>query len=292
MPEMDGLEATRRIRADPRFLKLPIVAMTANASSADKDACKAAGMNEHVAKPIDLDEVISCALKFTDMTVERSPTTHSPRESLDGAPIIEEKSSIVQRFGGKEEILKMALPRFPKEIDALLDNLQISIENDNKSSAIAELHTIKGSASTLGARQLALLAAQYETQLRTDIDAHPLAKLKEKQTVIELRSAAKLCFEALADAFSIEPAPIEVPKAESELWVLPSSQEILPLLQKLLELLDTANLNAMDNVKALSALGIGGQQWYQLIHLVDALQFDDAKTLLIELLNNMNATTK
>ena len=52
MPDIDGLEATRRIRADGRFAGLPILAMTANASLADREACLA-GMNDHVAKPID-----------------------------------------------------------------------------------------------------------------------------------------------------------------------------------------------------------------------------------------------
>ena len=53
MPEMDGLEATRMLRADSQFGQLPIIAMTANAMKADLDACLAAGMNDYVIKPID-----------------------------------------------------------------------------------------------------------------------------------------------------------------------------------------------------------------------------------------------
>ena len=53
MPELDGLAATRLLRADPRFMRVPIIAMTANAMKADLDACLAAGMNDHVTKPID-----------------------------------------------------------------------------------------------------------------------------------------------------------------------------------------------------------------------------------------------
>ncbi|MBF2967705.1 response regulator, partial [Pseudomonas aeruginosa] len=62
MPDIDGLEATRRIRADGRFAGLPILAMTANASLADREACLAAGMNDHVAKPIDKERLVLCLL--------------------------------------------------------------------------------------------------------------------------------------------------------------------------------------------------------------------------------------
>jgi two-component system sensor histidine kinase/response regulator len=57
MPVMDGIEATRLIRADSRFDKLPIVAMTANAMAVDRERCLEAGMNDHIAKPIDPDQL-------------------------------------------------------------------------------------------------------------------------------------------------------------------------------------------------------------------------------------------
>jgi two-component system sensor histidine kinase/response regulator len=57
MPVMDGIEATRVIRSDQRFDALPIIAMTANAMTADRDKCLEAGMNDHISKPIDAQEL-------------------------------------------------------------------------------------------------------------------------------------------------------------------------------------------------------------------------------------------
>ncbi|MFT3931707.1 MAG: CHASE domain-containing protein [Spongiibacteraceae bacterium] len=65
MPDIDGLEATRRIRADARFRELPIVAMTANVSQADRDRSFAAGMNDHIGKPFDLEELVTVLITQT-----------------------------------------------------------------------------------------------------------------------------------------------------------------------------------------------------------------------------------
>lgn len=64
MPLMDGLEATRRLRVDPRFADLPIVAMTSSALPSDKEACLRAGMNDHLSKPIDPDLLIRMAARW------------------------------------------------------------------------------------------------------------------------------------------------------------------------------------------------------------------------------------
>ena len=64
MPEMDGLEATRRIRSDPRFADLPILAMTAHAMREDRAISLEAGMNDHITKPINLPELFQALTRW------------------------------------------------------------------------------------------------------------------------------------------------------------------------------------------------------------------------------------
>src|SRR6185437_7237860 len=64
MPVMDGIEATRIIRSNPRYESLPIIAMTANAMASDRMLCLEAGMNDHIAKPIDPDQLFGVLLRW------------------------------------------------------------------------------------------------------------------------------------------------------------------------------------------------------------------------------------
>ncbi|MGH6831784.1 MAG: response regulator, partial [Methyloceanibacter sp.] len=88
MPVMDGIEATRVIRSNPRFKKLPIIAMTANAMASDRILCLEAGMDDHIAKPIDPDQLFGVLLRWIkraegDGKAQRGAPSHAPESRVN-----------------------------------------------------------------------------------------------------------------------------------------------------------------------------------------------------------------
>lgn len=73
MPHLDGTEATRQIRQHPQFAKLPILAMTANVDGEDREICLAAGMNDHIGKPVDPDQLLGTVLSWLDKIPPDAP---------------------------------------------------------------------------------------------------------------------------------------------------------------------------------------------------------------------------
>src|SRR6516165_2665894 len=85
MPVMDGHEATRAIRSDPRYDSLPIIAMTAQAMAEERDQCLAEGMNDHITKPIDPDLLYRTVLAFAGQRVVPRATAASPAPASEAA---------------------------------------------------------------------------------------------------------------------------------------------------------------------------------------------------------------
>ena len=85
MPEMDGFQATAKIRSDPRFARLPIIAMTAHATIEERQRCLEAGMNDHVSKPIEPDILYATLERWAKPTAPR-PSRRHPRRGARSRP--------------------------------------------------------------------------------------------------------------------------------------------------------------------------------------------------------------
>ena len=171
MPVMDGFTATARIRRDLGLADLPIVAMTANAMAGDREACLAAGMNEHVGKPFDLDHLVAVLRRLTGRhhvpagaaAVVDSALPAAVHAAAAAAGV--ELAPALARLGGKVGVYQRMLARFEGELADLPAELQADMAQGDELAAARRLHTLRGVAATLGVNDLAARAAQTEKQL-------------------------------------------------------------------------------------------------------------------------------
>ncbi|MDH5484863.1 MAG: response regulator [Gammaproteobacteria bacterium] len=176
MPVMDGLEAARQIRslaqvtADERFASLPIIAMTALAMAHDKEKSQAAGMNDHITKPVDLEQLLKILAKWVSCQ-EKVPADigHTIRE--DVPPELLALSSLnikegIRRIGGKVESYIKQLRRFRGHYVAAVAELrQLEIAGDVQ-QAEAYCHALRGVAGTIAADALYIKVTEIDEALK------------------------------------------------------------------------------------------------------------------------------
>ena len=174
MPVMDGFAAARHIRHELHLLTLPIVAMTANAMASDREACLAVGMNDHVGKPFDLNELVRVLRKqarWGDAIAAQDTTSDqlSPHVTSAAAQAGLDLRAALHRMGGKQSVYRGMLQTFVNDVSAMADQLRAEHAADQTPDAVGNtrrlLHTLKGLAATLGATALASAAAAAESEL-------------------------------------------------------------------------------------------------------------------------------
>ena len=162
MPIMDGLEATRRIRASGEAgIAVPIVGLTANAFVSDREACLDAGMNDFVPKPINRDKIVAIMQRWlvdrraeTEDKLQTSPAGQATVQPAGPLIDVDHRASLARELG--EDYVSELTDSFWRDVDQLLADL-------SRSSADAErvrtlLHTIKGASESVGFTAIALAA--------------------------------------------------------------------------------------------------------------------------------------
>jgi two-component system sensor histidine kinase/response regulator len=173
MPVMDGFTATAEIRKKDQFASLPILAMTANATLEDQKRCKAAGMNDHIAKPIIPSVLFETLLKWVE---------HKERDVPD-APVDEATDSIaaempelegvdteagLARVGGNIRSYLKLLDKFAEnQFDAII-KIKSAVSGGDSELSVRLAHTLKGVGGAIGADALQAAAAKLETSLKED----------------------------------------------------------------------------------------------------------------------------
>ena len=185
MPEMDGIEATRAIRTDPRFDALPIVAMTAHASSTDRAGCFAAGMNDHMAKPIDPDELFQTIAHWCpagSSAVLEAARGLAASQSAVGDFVLEgiDAEGGIRRAMGNPKLYVQMLGHFRNDQGHMVDKLRAALDEGDRIVAERVAHTLKGSAGLIGAGFVQGLAGEIEMALRRGARERVLQPLLEQ----------------------------------------------------------------------------------------------------------------
>jgi len=192
MPEMDGYEATKRIRANPEFASVPVIAMTANAMEQDRQLALSAGMVDHVAKPIDPAELFRKLVKYITPDPAKPFAAASPARTAEAEAALPASLPGVDladglgHLAGNRGAYRRLLLQFGRE-NKLLDDLRQALSAGDRKAAVRAAHTLKSVAGNLGAKELNKTAADAEATLKAGKDTPALLdELAERfKTVVQ-----------------------------------------------------------------------------------------------------------
>jgi CheY-like chemotaxis protein/HPt (histidine-containing phosphotransfer) domain-containing protein len=164
MPVMDGLEATRHIRARETDRHVPIVAMTANAMDADRDRCIEAGMDEYLSKPIKAQELQAMLRRVTEVKkVAPQPPLTLPAEWQAASPVSESEFDYAAGLAHMDQEVRSIIEQaFVDQWPIDLEKLRLALLGRDVPAAARTAHALKGTLAMFGAMPASELAHQIE----------------------------------------------------------------------------------------------------------------------------------
>ena len=231
MPVMDGLAATRLLREREGIGQhTPILAMTANVMAGDRERCLAAGMDDHIAKPIDPDRLYAALQRWATSFSHEVNSTLTASHASPATALLPQLQAIglnaepaLQRLMHNWEWYRDLLQRFARQGSQPMETLLAALQANDREEAHRQAHTLKGIAATLGAGSLQDVSARLESALARGDDATSLLPLAELGLQQQQQLAASL--------LTLLPAPATPGLPEA------TPAELAPLLHQLTGLL-------------------------------------------------------
>lgn len=266
MPDLDGYAACRMIRAGRApASELPILAMTANAMQGDREKSLKAGMDDHLNKPIDLDQVVAALLLHCHKRTAPLPATAARQLPCDATAPRIDYDGAMRRLGGNAAVYFTASEGFASQNTSLLPQLRSMFASADWSAAADLLHIYKSSAGMVGADSLRQMAGDLEHALRrAPVEIDGVAALNGLAAAVD-DIARELQLIEQANRPSSPPAP------PAPLVELP------PLLDELEALLAQSNMRAIEVFATLQS-HFGAHLQPHLQPLAEAMSRLDFKT--------------
>ncbi len=262
MPVMDGYEATRQIRRLPGKEKLPIIAMTAHAMNQAREMCLECGMDDHLAKPIDADQLYAALARRVVGARTGPAETPSPR-----APERQERPpgegafpgldipAALARLNGNRSLLARLFKDFSLDFGNADEKLHKLLADGERKEAVRLAHTMKGMSGNLGADGLYRAARELEAALGSDEGKVPaLLEAFGGELRVALSSAAAWSRQEQAAPPTAPPADGTAPGGETE------RDKLALLLSETDNLLAEGNIRAEENIGKLKRL-LTGPGW-------------------------------
>ena len=167
MAEMDGFEATARVRREDSPVRnpaVPIIAMTAHAMQGDRERCLAAGMDDYLAKPI----TPRAVARLLDRWCARAEAPSQPADDVRAQPSVLDGPGLLARLMGDMDLLREVAAEFLTDAPERLAALSAHAQAGDAQAVRYEAHTLKGAAANMGGLTLANLAEQVENAARAD----------------------------------------------------------------------------------------------------------------------------
>ena len=172
MPVMDGYTATQEIRKNPQHQLLPVIAMTANAMAGDKEKALAAGMNDHIAKPIDPYRMFQVMAQWITPTESNTDFVQAEPEPNDSMSLPQIESLNVEdaltRCQNNRSLYRSLLLGFASKYANFKEQFLEANASDDENAPTRSAHTLKGNAYNVGLTKIGDLAASVETNLRNE----------------------------------------------------------------------------------------------------------------------------
>ncbi len=249
MPVMDGVMATQLIRKDGRFNDLPVVAMTANAMQRDRENCLAAGMNDHLTKPIEPEDLWKMLLKWIKPRHTKSSEVAVIAQAIIDVdlPVGIEGLDItngLRRVLDKKSLYLSMLHKFVAGQKTTATQILTALEAQDWGTAEHLAHTLKGVSGNIGATDLQRLAERLETAIkqhcpRKTIDAR-LNKLKRALITLITALEQQLPIERENTVVTVEFEKLKAVCEQLESLLIDDNVEACDVLETHAELLNAA----------------------------------------------------